>query len=149
MMFSRPLGEKNRSKSKPKPQAFGKGRASLTPEKTGLSFKGKVKPLVSVPALINLSETVVLAGGQTETFFEILPYEELFVEAGKRVVNCKIDVSNENIPNSFWLGDPKSENMYQSFDTCLMSSATKLRIVARCPEVQKTTEVIGTLELSF
>lgn len=86
-----------------------------------------------------------MAGGQTETFFDIVAEEQLFIESGRRVVSCKIDVKNESIEHSFWLGDPQSQNMYQSFDTCLLSSATKLRLVGRCPEVQKTTEVTGIL----
>jgi hypothetical protein len=62
-----------------------------------------------------------------------VPLEELFEETRKRVVNCKVEVKGENVPNSFWLGDPQSQNLYQTFDTCLISTPTKLRVVARCP----------------
>ena len=137
MMFSRPLADLNRSKSKV---------SSQQRQKSPLSFKPKTKLVVDVPQIINFNNNgVVLAGGQTETIFEIVPLEELFEESRKRVVNCKVEVKGENIMNSFWLGDPQSQNLYQTFDTCLISTPTKIRVVGRCPQVAKITEVVGNL----
>ena len=57
-MFSRPLADRNRSKSKVKSQT------KPSRQKSPLVFKPKAKPIVDVPQSISLNDKVVLAGGQ-------------------------------------------------------------------------------------
>ena len=57
----------------------------------------------------------------------------MFKEIGKRVVNAKIEVKDETIKDTFWISDPSSVNLYQLFDTVMISQPTKIKVVGRSP----------------
>ena len=143
MHFSNTLKERNAKSS-----SRAKSRAK-TPSSHPFNFKSKQKALLAHPTLLDFNDTLVFAGAQAEKIVELAPLEELFIESGKRVVNTKIEVKGESVPGTFWVGDSKSQNLYQCIDTVMIMQAMKAKIVGRCPELKVTTEVTGFIEITF